>query len=80
MATATTYTCPMHPEVRMDEPGKCPKCGMALVAGEEESRSASDRERHEAPHTTSGGITAPKFGSAGSGGAEYEKGPERHGR
>ena len=24
------YTCSMHPEVRMDEPGKCPKCGMAL--------------------------------------------------
>jgi hypothetical protein len=25
-----TYTCPMHPEVRQDKPGKCPKCGMAL--------------------------------------------------
>ena len=24
------YTCPMHPEVKMNEPGKCPKCGMAL--------------------------------------------------
>jgi len=24
------YTCPMHPEVRSDEPGSCPKCGMAL--------------------------------------------------
>ncbi|WP_308224953.1 heavy metal-binding domain-containing protein [Flavobacterium sp. J372] len=29
--TAATYTCPMHPEVRSDKPGKCPKCGMALV-------------------------------------------------
>jgi hypothetical protein len=29
------------------------------------------------PRTTSGGITAPKFGSAGSGGAELEPGPER---
>ena len=26
----TTYTCPMHPEVRQDPPGACPKCGMAL--------------------------------------------------
>ena len=26
----TTYTCPMHPEVRSDGPGDCPKCGMAL--------------------------------------------------
>jgi len=24
------YTCPMHPEVRNDGPGTCPKCGMAL--------------------------------------------------
>ena len=24
------YTCPMHPEVRQDSPGACPKCGMAL--------------------------------------------------
>lgn len=24
------YTCPMHPEVRSDKPGSCPKCGMAL--------------------------------------------------
>ncbi len=24
------YTCPMHPEVRQDHAGACPKCGMAL--------------------------------------------------
>jgi len=24
------YTCPMHPEIRQDGPGSCPKCGMAL--------------------------------------------------
>ena len=29
--TATKYTCTMHPEVVMDKPGKCPKCGMTLV-------------------------------------------------
>ena len=27
----TTYTCPMHPEVHLDHPGECPKCGMTLV-------------------------------------------------
>ena len=26
----TVYTCPMHPEIRQDRPGHCPKCGMAL--------------------------------------------------
>jgi len=26
------YTCPMHPEIRQDKPGNCPKCGgMKLV-------------------------------------------------
>lgn len=25
------YVCPMHPEVRQEGSGKCPKCGMALV-------------------------------------------------
>ena len=27
---ATIYVCPMHPEVRKDSPGSCPKCGMTL--------------------------------------------------
>ena len=25
------YTCPMHPQIVQDEPGKCPLCGMTLV-------------------------------------------------
>jgi YHS domain-containing protein len=35
-------------------------------------------ERHEPPYTVKGGVTAPKFGSAASGGLEYESTPERH--
>ena len=30
VAEGTIYTCPMHPEIRQDHPGSCPKCGMAL--------------------------------------------------
>ncbi|MDJ0364755.1 heavy metal-binding domain-containing protein [Hymenobacter sp. H14-R3] len=30
-AGAMAYTCPMHPEVVSDKPGKCPKCHMDLV-------------------------------------------------
>jgi Cu+-exporting ATPase len=29
-SAAQAYTCPMHPEVKQDKPGSCPKCGMAL--------------------------------------------------
>jgi P-type Cu+ transporter len=38
------YTCPMHPEVRQDHPGACPKCGMAL---EPEMPSLDDAESPE---------------------------------
>jgi Cu+-exporting ATPase len=44
------YVCPMHPEVRQDRPGSCPKCGMALepelpADGEEESPELADFRR-----------------------------------
>jgi len=28
--SGSIYTCPMHPEIRQEKPGDCPKCGMAL--------------------------------------------------
>ncbi len=46
----TIYTCPMHPEIRQDHPGHCPKCGMALEplmpeAGEEVNPELADFRR-----------------------------------
>ena len=32
-ADTAIWTCSMHPQIRMDEPGKCPICGMDLVPG-----------------------------------------------
>jgi len=29
--SAAAYTCPMHPDVHAARPGRCPRCGMALV-------------------------------------------------
>jgi Cu+-exporting ATPase len=29
-APPTVYTCPMHPEIRRNQPGNCPICGMTL--------------------------------------------------
>jgi membrane fusion protein, copper/silver efflux system len=31
VAQGTIWTCAMHPQIRMEQPGKCPICGMELV-------------------------------------------------
>jgi len=41
------YVCPMHPEVKSDKPGACPKCGMALVAGDAAPQSAAAPDKAE---------------------------------
>jgi Ni,Fe-hydrogenase III large subunit/ssDNA-binding Zn-finger/Zn-ribbon topoisomerase 1 len=41
--TTTTYTCPMHPEIVRAEQGRCPICGMDLVAREEAGGMDHDR-------------------------------------
>lgn len=41
----TEYVCPMHPEIRRDQPGDCPICGMTLVPqGGEPDSKAEDKE------------------------------------
>jgi heavy metal translocating P-type ATPase len=42
-ASETTYTCPMHPEVKQNKPGTCPKCGMDLVS--EKAENISEEEK-----------------------------------
>ncbi len=44
IGSETTYTCPMHPEVRQPKPGSCPICGMAL---EPVTVTADSGESHE---------------------------------
>ena len=40
--TATTWTCSMHPQIRLPEPGACPICGMDLIP---QRRAPARRDR-----------------------------------
>lgn len=46
---SVTYTCPMHPEVSSDKPGKCPKCGMELVETEDHQHNFVEDSKEENP-------------------------------
>ncbi|HLN72307.1 MAG: efflux RND transporter periplasmic adaptor subunit [Methylococcaceae bacterium] len=41
-AKAEVWTCSMHPQIRMDKPGKCPICGMDLIPLSSMSSTGSD--------------------------------------
>ncbi|MCX6236147.1 MAG: efflux RND transporter periplasmic adaptor subunit [Bacteroidia bacterium] len=41
-AKATIWTCAMHPQIRMPEPGKCPICGMELIPLKQSGGTAID--------------------------------------
>ncbi|WP_319590396.1 efflux RND transporter periplasmic adaptor subunit [uncultured Draconibacterium sp.] len=42
VAGETIWTCSMHPQIRQNEPGDCPICGMDLIPLEEEQNSEID--------------------------------------
>lgn len=43
------YTCPMHPDVKMDKAGKCPKCGMELSLSKKEDMKAAVTKNYTCP-------------------------------
>jgi len=42
VAEETIWTCSMHPQIRQNEPGKCPICGMDLIPLTSSSDAGSD--------------------------------------
>lgn len=77
------WTCPMHPSVKMKDPGTCPICGMELTPVTKDTGS----ESRDAPHETgmpggedhSGHVTKGASPDAGAGKpkTEFTVSPER---
>ena len=57
------YTCPMHPEVKQDHPGSCPKCGMDLVPekGEEPGEEENAYKKMAKKFWIALGLSIPVF-------------------
>ncbi|MGZ8652377.1 MAG: heavy metal-binding domain-containing protein, partial [Actinomycetota bacterium] len=63
VAAATSYTCPMHPDVTSSEPGTCPKCGMKLLPVRAEKPTSGSYACPMHPEVTSSEQgTCPKCG------------------
>lgn len=55
------YTCPMHPEIKQDKPGTCPKCGrMELVkkSALDSGEAHHDHASMPVPHTCAAAVMA----------------------
>lgn len=54
----TRYTCPMHPDILRDKPGRCPECGMNLVPVK---TTNSDMDDHHSGHDKHAGHSPNMF-------------------
>jgi FtsP/CotA-like multicopper oxidase with cupredoxin domain len=74
-AGPVTYVCPMHPEVTSQEPGRCPKCGMKLLAatGATMAEGGHAAAMEHGGHAQDGHGEHPGHGRDGAaGGIEWE--------
>ena len=65
------YSCPMHPEVTSDKPGKCSKCGMNLVLSKKDHMKMGSMKMYSCPMHP--GITSDKPGKCAKCGMELVK-------
>jgi FtsP/CotA-like multicopper oxidase with cupredoxin domain len=78
---AAAYTCPMHPEVVLEEPGRCPSCGMKLLpahVAQAGGHHEHEHGEHEHGHDAENGHAHEHAGHehghdhAATGGIEWE--------
>jgi FtsP/CotA-like multicopper oxidase with cupredoxin domain len=78
---ASSYVCPMHPDVTASEQATCPKCGMKLVAAAESAPTSyacpmhpevTDSEASSCPKCGMKLVSADKVPGAGEGEGEHE--------
>jgi heavy metal translocating P-type ATPase len=69
-AEPVEYTCPMHPEVRQDGPGTCPKCGMFLQPVG--AAIAPESHGHAHPHHHQAAAPAPAAAQEGGSAEDVE--------
>jgi len=60
------YTCPMHPEIVKEAPGKCPKCGMNLIKAEAVKSTHQENHAHHANKYTDQPTSFKKSDNDGS--------------
>lgn len=77
-SAALEYTCPMHPEVRQKEPGRCPKCGMFLepvgappTAAQEHGHGHAHSAHHHAVPSKAPAAAPPAAAVKGDKDVEY---------
>jgi hypothetical protein len=66
LPAADEWVCPMHPQVKQSEPGKCPICGMYLERSDKLSRTGGSSSG--SGHSHSEGASSKESGHGCCGG------------
>jgi FtsP/CotA-like multicopper oxidase with cupredoxin domain len=71
-AGPVSYACPMHPEIISDQPGRCPKCGMKLLAIQEGGSAVHNDMSMDHDMSHDDMSHGPHTGHGSAGGIEWE--------